>query len=62
MNIVENNSIIILDEAHNICEKFEDNDSNKINTNDLEKIQILLGIFLDFINKNKEEYYKSMRK
>ena len=57
LNIVENNSIIILDEAHNICEKFEDNDSNKINTNDLEKIQILLGILLDFVNENKEEYY-----
>ena len=58
LNIVEKNSIVILDEAHNICEKFEGYDSNKINTNDLEKIQKLLEILLDFIHKNKEEFYK----
>ena len=58
MNIVEKNSIIILDEAHNICDNFENYDSNKINTNDLEKIQTLLQILLDFINQNETDTFE----
>ena len=57
LNVVEKNSIIILDEAHNICDNFENYDSNKINTNDLEKIQKLLQILLDFSNQNRKEIY-----
>ena len=50
LNIFENNSIVILDEAHNICNILENIFSKKININELEKIQKLLQMILDFIN------------
>ena len=57
LNIIENNSIIILDEAHNICDKLENSDSKTINNKDLEKVQQLLQVILNFIN-NKDNIYK----
>jgi len=58
INIFENNSIVILDEAHNICNILENIFSKKINTNELEKMQKLLQIVLDFINESRQPYYK----
>ena len=60
LNLLEKNSIIILDEAHNICENFEHYDSNKININELEKIKNLLQILLDYINANDKQIYKEI--
>ena len=48
LKIVEKNSIVILDEAHNICSILENLDTKIININNLENIQDLLQIFLDF--------------
>ena len=55
LNIFENNSIVILDEAHNICNILENIFSKKININDIEKIQKLLQIILDFINYKNDD-------
>ena len=55
LKIVEKNSIVILDEAHNICSILENLDTKIININNLENIQDLLQIFLDFINENKQD-------
>jgi len=57
INIFENNSIVILDEAHNICNILENLFSKKLKIKELEKIQKLLQIILDFINENRQEYY-----
>ena len=57
LNIVEKNSIIILDEAHNICDIFENINSRKISLNDLEQIQKLLQIIIDFINEKGNIFY-----
>ena len=57
---IHENSIIILDEAHNICNVFENLYSNKVKKKDLEKIKILLQIILDYININKAQIYKSI--
>ena len=58
LNILEKNSIVILDEAHNICNNLEDAYSRKIKLDDLEKIQMLLQILLDFINKKGKNVYR----
>ena len=52
LNIVEENSIVILDEAHNICSILENLFTQNISIDNLEKVQDLLQIFLDFINEN----------
>jgi regulator of telomere elongation helicase 1 len=57
INIFEKNSIVILDEAHNICNILENLFSKKLNIKELEKIQQLLQIILDFINENRRPYY-----
>ena len=57
LNIIEENSIIILDEAHNICNHLENIYSRKINTNDLKELLNLLQVLLDFINKYNKEVY-----
>ena len=54
LHIFNKNSIIILDEAHNICGNLEKIDSRKINMNDLEKMKILLQVLLDFINQKSK--------
>ena len=53
------NSIIIIDEAHNICNVFESLYSNKIKKKDLEKIQVLLQLILDYnnIKENESQLY-----
>ena len=53
IKIFEENSIVILDEAHNICNILENLYSRKISINELEKMQTLLQIILDFNNMNK---------
>ena len=58
LNLLEHDSIVILDEAHNICNNLEDANSRKINSDDLEKIQILLQILLDFINEKRKIVYR----
>ena len=58
LDIIEKNSIVILDEAHNICDNLENVDSKKINMNDLKEVQELLQIFLDFITLNRKNIYK----
>ena len=58
LNVINKNSIIILDEAHNICNVFEDLYSKKVKKKDLEKLQILLQLILEFNNANKKEIYK----
>lgn len=55
--VFDKNSIVILDEAHNICNIFENIYSNKITNNDIEKIKNLLQLLLDFINKKQKNYY-----
>ena len=55
LNVIKNNAIIVLDEAHNICNAFEDLYSKKVKKKDLEKIEILLRLILDFNNINKKE-------
>ena len=52
---LHSNSIIILDEAHNICNVFESLYSNKIKKKDLEKIQTLLQLLLDYNNSKENE-------
>ena len=56
LNIIEQNSIIILDEAHNIRNNFENLYSKKIGINELENIQILLSVLTLSIEKRKKEY------
>ena len=56
LNIIEQNSIIILDEAHNICNNFENLYSKKIGINELENIQILLSVLTKSIEERKEKY------
>ena len=58
INIFENNSIVILDEAHNICNILENIFSKKLNVDEIKKIQKLLQISLDFINMEGKQYYK----
>ena len=58
INIFEKNSIVILDEAHNICNILENLFSKKLKIKELEKILKLLQIILDFINENGQPYYK----
>ena len=58
INIFENNSIVILDEAHNICNILENIFSKKLNVDEIKKIQKLLQISLDFINMEGKPYYK----
>ena len=57
LDIFENNSIVILDEAHNICNILENIFSRKINIIEIKKIQTLLQIILDFINVNGKQIY-----
>ena len=56
LNVVAQNSIIILDEAHNICNNFENLYSKKISINDLENIQMLLSVLTLSVNERKREY------
>ena len=58
INIFKNNSIVIFDEAHNICNILENLFSKKISIEELEKLQKLLQIILDFINKERKLYYE----
>ena len=50
LKVIHTKSIIILDEAHNICNIFEDLYSKKIKKKDLEKMQNLLQLILDYNN------------
>jgi len=54
LNIVEKNSIIILDEAHNVCSSLENLFTYTINLDNLKQLQPLLQAIMDFINDNKK--------
>ena len=56
LNIVDQNSIIILDEAHNISNNFENLYSKKISINELENIKLLLSVLIHSVNERKREY------
>ena len=58
LDILEKNSIVILDEAHNIADNLENTDSKKINSNDLLQVQKLLQIFLNFILTYRKKIIK----
>ena len=55
LKIIHENSIIILDEAHNINNIFENLYSKKIKKKALEKTQILLQLFLNYKNTNSSQ-------
>ena len=64
--IIKNNSIIILDEAHNICNIFEGLFTKNINLEDLEQAETLFQLILDnynslynIINQNEENNFNN---
>ena len=61
LDIVEQNSIIILDEAHNICNNFENLYSKKIGINDLENILNLLSVLTHLIEEERNNVYPYKR-
>ena len=50
LNLIEKNSIIILDEAHNICNVFENLFTNKLDKKNFKEIKESLLIILNIIN------------
>lgn len=59
LNILESNSIVIFDEAHNICNILENINTRNINLDDFEKVQIFLQVIFDFFNKWEKNYYSN---
>ena len=57
LKIIKSNSIVLLDEAHNICNILENLFTWTISIDKLEKIQELFQIIMDFINEYEDDSY-----
>ena len=59
LDILNKNSIVILDESHNICSALENIYSKKIYIEDFENVKILFYLIIDFIHKKSKLIYKN---
>ena len=57
LNILKPNAIVILDEAHNICNIFESLFSRKLDRNSIENLEIGLQYYLDILTQNQKEEF-----